>query len=117
MDALPPATQFTDTRHAFHGGAELRLGPTAVDAGYTYAFENDYRSHAIDASARVDLWGKNTTFKLGYAHNFDTVCNVDNTAATPLQGKSLAPSKSSFSAPMAPSPPHPPLASPPPPVT
>src|SRR5579864_4181640 len=53
MDAISSATQFTDTRHAFHGGAELRLGPTAVDAGYTYGFENDYRSHAIDAAARV----------------------------------------------------------------
>src|SRR3954452_14937582 len=35
MDAISSATQFSDTRHAFHGGAELRLGPAAVDAGYT----------------------------------------------------------------------------------
>ena len=97
MDAISSATQFSDTRHAFHGGAELRIGPTAVDAGYTYAFENDYRSHAIDASARVDLWGKNTTFKLGYAHNFDSVCDVDNSGATPLERKSLGTSKGCFS--------------------
>src|SRR6201999_198576 len=55
MDAISSATPFSDTRHAFHAGAELRLGPTALDAGYTYAFENDYRSQAIDASAKVDL--------------------------------------------------------------
>jgi hypothetical protein len=96
MDAITSATSFTDTRHAFHGGMELRLGPTAVDAGYTYAFENDYRSHAIDASARVDLWGKNTTFKLGYAHNFDSVCDVDNAGASPLERKSLGTSKGCF---------------------
>lgn len=96
MDAVSSATQFSDTRHAFHGGAEVRVGPTAVDAGYTYAFENDYQSHAVDVSARVDLWGKNTTFKLGYAHNFDSVCNVDNTGATPLERKSLGTSKGCF---------------------
>jgi hypothetical protein len=97
MDAVSSATQFSDTRHAFHGGVEVRLGPTAVDAGYTYAFENDYRSHAIDAAARVDLWGKNTTFKLGYAHNFDSVCNVDNGGASPVERKSLGTSKGCFS--------------------
>jgi hypothetical protein len=96
LDAISSATQFSDTRHAFHGGAELRIGPTSLDAGYTYAFENDYRSHAIDAAAKVDLWGKNTTFKLGYAHNFDSVCNVDNTGAMPLERKSLGTSKGCF---------------------
>jgi uncharacterized protein DUF3570 len=95
-DAISSATHFTDTRHAFHGGAELRLGPTAVDAGYTYSFENDYRSHAIDASARVDLWGKNTTFRLGYAHNFDSVCNVDNRGNMPTERRSLGDSKACF---------------------
>ena len=96
MDAISSATRFTDTRHAFHGGAELRLGPTAIDAGYTYGFENDYRSHAIDASARVDLWGKNTTFALGYAHNFDSVCDVDNRGAMPTERRSLGSSKGCF---------------------
>jgi uncharacterized protein DUF3570 len=96
MDAISSATQFSDTRHVFHGGAELRLGPTALDAGYTYAFENDYRSHTIDASARVDLWGKNTTFRLGYAHNFDSVCDVDNKGATPLERRSLGSSQGCF---------------------
>ena len=96
MDAVSSATQFADTRHAFHGGAELRLGPTAIDAGYTYGFENDYRSHAIDASAKVDLWGKNSSFRLGYAHNFDTVCDVDNKGAMPTERRSLGASKGCF---------------------
>jgi hypothetical protein len=96
VDVVSSATAFSDTRHAFHGGAELRLGPTAVDAGYTYAFENDYRSHAIDAGARVDLWGKNTTFRLGYAHNFDSVCDIDNQGVLAVDRRSLTASKGCF---------------------
>jgi hypothetical protein len=96
VDAISSATKFSDTRHAFHGGAELRLGPTALDAGYTYAFENDYRSHAVDAGARVDLWGKNTTFRLGYAHNFDSVCDVDNHGVNPVERQALDTSKGCF---------------------
>jgi hypothetical protein len=96
MDAISSATKFTDTRHSFHGGFEWRLGPAALDGGYTYSFENDYRSHAVDVAAKVDLWGKNTTFKLGYAHNFDSVCDVDNKGATPTERRSLPSSQGCF---------------------
>jgi Protein of unknown function (DUF3570) len=96
LDAVSSATHFSDTRHALHGGMELRLGPVAVDAGYTYAFENDYRSHAVDVGAKVDLWGKNTTFRLGYAHNFDSVCDVDNKGAMPTERRSLGASAGCF---------------------
>ncbi|HEY7954713.1 MAG TPA: DUF3570 domain-containing protein [Polyangia bacterium] len=96
MDAISSATRFTDYRHAVHGGAEVRVGPTTLDAGYTYSFENDYRSHAIDASAKVDLWGKNTSFKLGYSHNFDSVCDADNRGAAPLARRALSTSNGCF---------------------
>ena len=96
IDAVSAATSFSDVRHAVHGGIELRGGPMALDAGYTYAFEHDYRSHAVDASARVDLWGKNTTFLLGYSHNFDSVCDANNQGAKPLERKSLATSTGCF---------------------
>ncbi|HEX4458618.1 MAG TPA: DUF3570 domain-containing protein, partial [Polyangia bacterium] len=96
MDAISSATKFSDTRHAFHGGFEWRIGPTALDAGYTYGFENDYRSHALDVAAKVDLWGKNTTLKLGYAHNFDSVCDVDNSGVLPVDRRSLGDSKGCF---------------------
>ncbi len=89
MDAISSATKFSDVRHAVHAGLEGRIGPTTLDAGYTYAQENDYRSHAINASAKVDLWGKNTTFRLDYAHNFDSVCNADNRGAMPLERRAL----------------------------
>jgi hypothetical protein len=96
LDAISQATHFSDTRHAVHAGLELRVGPTQLSAGYTFGIENDYRSHAIDAAASVDLWGKNTTFKLGYSHNFDSVCDVDNTGATPLERQALSTSKGCF---------------------
>src|SRR5581483_797991 len=96
MDAISSATKFSDVRHAFHGGVEGRIGPTTLSAGYTYAFENDYRSHAIDASARVDLWGKNTTFRLDYSHNFDSVCNADNRGVQPLERQALTTSTGCF---------------------
>src|SRR5207247_23825 len=85
LDAVSGATSFSDERHALRAGVETRLGPTELAAGYTFAFENDYRSHAVDAAARVDLWGRNTTFRLGYAHSFDSVCDADNRGATPLE--------------------------------
>jgi hypothetical protein len=96
VDAISSATKFSDYRHAFHATIEARVGPTTLDAGYTYGFENDYRSHAIDAAAKVDLWGKNTTFKLGYSHNFDTVCDADNRGAMPLERRALDTSKGCF---------------------
>ena len=80
MDAISSATSFTDYRHAAHGGVELRIGPATLDAGYTYSIENDYRSNSVDASARVDLWGKNTSFRIGYSHNWDSVCDADKRA-------------------------------------
>ncbi len=96
VDVVSSATKFSDIRHAFHGGLVGRIGPTTLSAGYTYAFENDYRSHAIDASAAVDLWGKNTTFRLDYAHNFDSVCNADNRGANPLERQPLETSQGCF---------------------
>jgi hypothetical protein len=96
LDAISSATHFSDVRHAFHGGLEVRVGRTELEAGYTFAFENDYRSHAIDAAAKVDLWGKNTTFKLGYAHNFDSVCDADNRGAVPLDRRALSTSSGCF---------------------
>jgi Protein of unknown function (DUF3570) len=96
LDAISSATSFSDTRHSVHGGLELRVGPTQLSAGYTFGIENDYRSHAIDAAAQVDLWGKNTTFKLGYSHNFDSVCDADNRGAMPLERQALQTSKGCF---------------------
>jgi hypothetical protein len=96
VDAVSSATQFKDVRHSPHGGLQLRVGPTALDVGYTFSTENDYRSHALNAAAKVDLWGKNTTIALGYSHNWDQACNVDNRGAQPLERRSLTSSDGCF---------------------
>jgi Protein of unknown function (DUF3570) len=98
MDVISSATKFSDVRHAFHGTLLGRVGPTTLSAGYTYAFENDYRSHSIDASAGVDLWGKNTNFRLDYSHNFDSVCNADNRGVDPTERQALSSSQGCFNA-------------------
>ena len=96
LDAVSSATRFWDVRHAPHAGAEFRMGPTAVDVGYTFSTENDYRSHQLNTGAKVDLWGKNTTFVLGFSHNWDEVCDVDNRGVTPLARQSLGTSTGCF---------------------
>jgi hypothetical protein len=95
-DAISSATHFSDYRHSAHGGAEVRIGPTALDANFTYGRENDYQSYALDVGARVDLWGKNTTFRLAYSHNWDATCNVDNGGASPVERRALTSSNGCF---------------------
>ncbi len=96
VDAVSSATKFSDVRHAPHAGMEFRIGPTSLGVGYTFSTENDYRSHALDVGAKVDLWGKNTALKLGYSHNWDQVCDVDNRGAQPLERRSLGSSDGCF---------------------
>ena len=95
-DAISSATTFSDVRHAPHAGMELRTGPVTLNAGYTFSTEHDYRSHQLNTAAKVDLWGKNTTFLLGYSHNWDQVCDVDNRGAQPLERRSLTTSDGCF---------------------
>lgn len=96
VDALSAATKFSDVRHVARGGIDLKLGPTTVDATYTFGTENDYRSHSLSVGARVDLWGKNTTFRLGYSHSWDKSCNIDNRGAVPLDRRALGGSDGCF---------------------
>jgi hypothetical protein len=96
IDAMSAATQFSDVRHAIHGGLEFRHGLVTVDGGYTYGFEKDYQSHVVDVGARVDVFNHNTTFALNYSHNFDKVCDADNRGLQPLQRTSLASSDKCF---------------------
>ena len=74
IDAISSAT-LKDTRHVFGGGLELRGDLTSISAGYSYGFENDYRSHAFDLSARTELYDRNTVLELSYARAFDDVCD------------------------------------------
>ena len=96
LDAVSSATHFSDVRHSPHANLELRVGPVTLDAGYTFSTEHDYRSHQLNTGAKVDLWGKNTQLILGYSHNWDQVCDVDNKGAQPLDRQSLITSDGCF---------------------
>jgi hypothetical protein len=74
VDAITTAS-VSDTRHVFGGGFTLRDDQSALSAGYRYGFENDYRSHGFDVSARTELFDRNSIFEIAYARSFDSVCD------------------------------------------
>jgi hypothetical protein len=74
VDAITTAS-VNDVRHVFGGGFTLRDDQSALSAGYRYGFENDYRSHGFDVSARTELFDRNSTFEIAYARSFDSVCD------------------------------------------
>ena len=43
----------------------------ALTAGYSYGWENDYRSHTLSVAARGDFLERNFTLGLAYTRNFD----------------------------------------------
>lgn len=90
VDAVSAASQFSDTRHAGRGAIAIVGARSSLNVGYVYGTERDYKSHAITSAATVDLPGKNTTFGVGYTHNFDRVCDVDNASAQPLERRALS---------------------------
>ncbi|MBX7193556.1 MAG: DUF3570 domain-containing protein [Sandaracinaceae bacterium] len=75
-DAITTATQLEDLRNVFSGGMELRSDYGSLRAGYSYGFEHDYTSHALTLGARAELFERNTTFDLSFAHAWDSVCDV-----------------------------------------
>src|SRR5262249_55275299 len=96
-DAISSATRFTDTRNAAPGGFDYMSGTVSLSAAYEYAQESDYKSHAVSVGARGDLFDRNLTLALAYTHNFDSVCNNNNTNVQgPLDLKPLPTSKHCF---------------------
>ena len=63
VDAISTAS-VSDVRHVIGGGVTLGDGQNTLTAGYRYGFENDYRSHAFDVSARTELYDRNTAFEI-----------------------------------------------------
>jgi hypothetical protein len=78
VDAISSAT-VVDTRHAFSGGFTLRDGSAALDIAYSHAFENDYLSDSFAATARTELFERNTGLEISYARAFDRVCDIAGT--------------------------------------
>lgn len=65
-----------DTRHVANVGIAVLRDHANVEVGYSYGFENDYRSHAISVSGTTDFFQRNTELTVAYAHGFDQVCNL-----------------------------------------
>jgi hypothetical protein len=81
VDAITQATPFHDFRQQVHGGFTYNRPDAGIGASYAYGWENDYRSHSLSATARDDLYDHNFTLVLSYSHNWDSVCDLDNSAA------------------------------------
>jgi uncharacterized protein DUF3570 len=99
FDTVTTATKFSDTRNLFHGGLGLERSDGGIAFAGAYAFESDYKSVVISGTTHHDLYEHNFTLGLAYSHNFDSVCDTDNTAAAglPLNRVALTSSSGCFS--------------------
>ncbi len=78
VDAVTTATKFSDLRQEVHGNLSYERPSSSVAVAYAYGWEHDYRSHAVTATTRSDLLDHNFTLGLSYTHNFDSVCDANN---------------------------------------
>ncbi len=96
-DILTGATEFSDQRHAFTGGMRYEHEQTRIGAEGVWGRELDYRTKALSVSAEADVAERATTFSLGFAHNWDQVCNQANPEETdPTQRQWLDTSEGCF---------------------
>lgn len=87
----------SDTRHVGSGGLTLRKDNVTLDAGYSYSTEHDYRSHGLTVTARTEPYDRNTQLELGYARNWDTVCDRAQSPFDPfVRHRALEDSKGCF---------------------
>ncbi|HEX4405843.1 MAG TPA: DUF3570 domain-containing protein, partial [Polyangia bacterium] len=98
VDAVTTATKFSDLRQEAHGSLSYERPSSSVSVAYAYGWEHDYRSHAVTATTRSDLLDHNFTLGLSYTHNFDSVCdnNNSNVGDQPLDLKPLLNSSHCF---------------------
>ena len=74
----------------------LLLGVYVAFAG-AYGFEKDYKSIVVSGTTHHDLYEHNFTLALAYSHNFDSVCDHDNSRAqSPILFQPLATSTGCF---------------------
>ncbi|HXU01801.1 MAG TPA: DUF3570 domain-containing protein [Polyangia bacterium] len=81
FDAVSAATKFSDTRHLGHVSAGFDRADGGIAFSFAYGTESDYRSTVFSATTHHDLYEHNFTLALAYSHNWDRVCDADNTAA------------------------------------
>ncbi len=64
-----------------HGGFTYNRPDAGIGASYAYGWENDYRSHSLSVTTRDDLYDHNFTLAVSYTHNWDSVCDANNSMA------------------------------------
>jgi hypothetical protein len=68
-----PLAKTSDIRRAENLALDCRWAGHTLSPQIAYSKENDYKSIAISLSDAIDFNEKNTTLRLGVAHNFDGV--------------------------------------------
>jgi hypothetical protein len=103
VDAITSATKFSDLRQEVHTSLSYERPSSSVAVAYAYGWEHDYRSSAVTGTTRSDLLDHNFTLALSYTHNFDSVCdnNNSNIGDQPLNLKPLLNSSHCFNSAMA----------------
>ena len=84
FDVVSAATKFSDTRHLGHASAGFERPDGGIGFSFAYGTESDYRSTVFSGTTHHDLYEHNFTLALAYSHNWDRVCDADNTAAAGL---------------------------------
>ena len=87
-DAISAAS-VKDFRQLAQGGIGFTHKTTSLDVGYSYSWENDYRSKAIDVTAKTELYQHSTELSIAYARNWDSVCDLAQGSADPLSRHAL----------------------------
>ena len=82
VDAVSSATTFDDLRHEGNVSLGFTGSRSTLSVTGGVASERDYLSINVSVAASIDLVGKNTNLALSYTHNFDQVCDRDNSAVT-----------------------------------
>jgi hypothetical protein len=94
-DAVSTAS-VKDFRQVVNGGLALKRKLTTFEAGYSYSWEHDYKSHSFDVAAKAELLQRSMELSIAYARNWDQVCDRDNPDPDPTRRQALATSEGCF---------------------
>jgi hypothetical protein len=96
-DVVSTATRLSDFRNTFSGGAEMRSDFGSIRAGYSYGFENDYRSQGLQLGARAEAFERTMLFDLSYARGWDSICDTSQgRIQDPVERRRLASASGCF---------------------
>jgi hypothetical protein len=69
----PALSQVEDVRRAGNIELDTKLGDHLLTPAFAYSRESDYESFGVSLNDAIEFNEKNTTFKYGVSHNFDSV--------------------------------------------